>query len=131
MSKKFIQYGFIAAGVTNVVGGLIFSKFFSNDLLSSLQPDVLSNFSIISIILWGLAYITVAKNHAAVKWLVAVFAIEKLAYAVVWAKWITTNDVSQVFERDMLTGIFYSIYGPNDFTFGVFFAVVTWQLFKK
>jgi hypothetical protein len=131
MSKKFIQYGFIAAGLTNVVGGLIFSKFFSNDLLSSLQPDVLSNFSIIGIILWGLAYIAVAKNFAAVKWLVAVFTIEKLAYAIVWAKWITTNDVSQVFEQDTLTGVFYSIYGPSDFAFGVFFAVVAWRLFKK
>jgi hypothetical protein len=131
MSKKFIQYGFIAAGLTNVVGGLIFSKFFSNDLLSSLQPDVLSNFSIIGIILWGLAYIAVAKNFAAVKWLVTVFTIEKLAYAIVWAKWITTNDVSQVFEQDTLTGVFYSIYGPSDFAFGVFFAVVAWRLFKK
>jgi hypothetical protein len=99
--------------------------------LSSLQPDVLSNFSIIGIILWGLAYIAVAKNFAAVKWLVTVFTIEKLAYAIVWAKWITTNDVSQVFEQDTLTGVFYSIYGPSDFAFGVFFAVVAWRLFKK
>jgi hypothetical protein len=131
MSKKFIQYGFIAAGLTNVVGGLIFSKFFSNDFLSSLQPDVLSNFGVIGIILWGLAYIAVAKDFGAVKWLVAVFAMEKFAYAIVWAKWITANDFSQVLEQDILTGIFYSIYGPSDFTFGVFFAVVAWRLFKK
>jgi hypothetical protein len=76
------------------------------------------------IMVWGLAYIAVAKDYENVKWLVAVFAIEKLAYVIVWIKWLTKNDISQVLEQDLLTGIFYTIYGPSDFTFGVFFAVI-------
>lgn len=131
MSKNFIQNGFIIAGLINIIGGLIFSKFFSNELLSSLQPDVLANFGIIMILTWGLAYISVAKNYANVKWLVAVFAIEKFAYAAVWATWITKNDVTQVFEQDILTGTFYTIYGPSDFAFGIFFTLVAWKLFTK
>lgn len=131
MSKKFIRNGFIAAGLTNVMGGLVFSKFLTNDLLSSLQPDVLSNFGMIMIMVWGLAYIAVSNSYENVKWLVIVFAIEKFAYAFVWAKWFFANDLSQVLEQDVLTGIFYSIYGPSDFMYGVFFAVVAWKLFKK
>ncbi len=131
MSKNIIYYGFIVAGLTNVVGGLVFSKFLTNDLLSSLQPSVLSDFGVVMIMIWGLAYIAVAKDHENTKWLVAVFALEKLAYVLVWLKWITNNDVSLVLEQDLLTGIFYSIYGPSDFIFGVFFAVVAWRLFKK
>lgn len=131
MSDKFIRNGFIAAGLTNIIGGLLFSEFFTNDSLSYLQPEVLSNFGILMIMLWGLAYITVSKNYESVKWLVAVFALEKLAYVVVWLRWISENDISQVLDENILTGIFFAIYGPNDFIFGIFFAAVAWRLFKK
>ena len=77
------------------------------------------------------AYIAVAKDYENVKWLVVVFAVEKLAYVIAWLQWITTNSVTEVIEQDLLTGIFYSIYGLNDLLFGVFFAAVAWRLFKK
>lgn len=131
MNKNFIRYGFIIAGVVNVLGSLLFTKFFTNDLLSSLQPGVLSDFGFIMIILWGLAYIAVSQDYENVKWLVVVFALEKLAYVIFWVKWISTNDVLQVIEQDILTGVFYAIYGPNDFIFGVFFAAVAVSLIKK
>jgi hypothetical protein len=36
----------------------------------------------------GFAYIAVSQNFDKVKWLIAVFMIEKLIYATHWTKWI-------------------------------------------
>lgn len=84
------------------------------------------------IVLWGFAYIAVATKYQQVKWLVAVFAIEKLAYGGYWLYWILNNNVTAVYEKDVMAGMFFSMYGMNDFVFCVFFFVVYIGLqFKK
>jgi len=55
---------------------------------------------------------------------VGVFVIEKLAYVTVWLTFITSRSLSSVYELDMLAGIFYTIYGANDFIFMLFFSFV-------
>jgi hypothetical protein len=91
----------------------------------------MSNFGLLMIVLWGFAYMSIAKNYQNLKWLVAVFAIEKFAYGFTWTKWLLNNNLSEVYEKDTMAGLFYSIYGVNDWLFFVFFMFVFIRLFRK
>ncbi len=124
LTDKIIQKGFIVAGLSNVLGVIICSKVFTNDVMLTAQPDVMGLFGLISIILWGFAYISVCNSYNQVRWLVGVFAIEKLAYVIVWLTFMTSYSLSSIYEKDFLTGLFYTIYGPNDFIFMLFFGFV-------
>ncbi len=123
LSQKIISKGFIAAGLMNFTV-LIWSRFFTNSVISKYDAVVMSNFGLLMIVIWGLAYISVAKRFENVKWLVAVFAIEKLIYGIIWMGWHTDNKVSNVFTEDTFAGIFFSIYGLNDWIFCLFFTTV-------
>lgn len=124
---NIIQKGFIFAGLSNILGVLICSKLFTNETIMETQSAVMNYFGLISIILWGFAYIAVCKTYKQVRWLVGLFVIEKLAYVVVWMGFITTQSLSTVYDKDFMAGIFYSIYGVNDFLFMIFFAYVFYQ----
>lgn len=130
-NEKLISKGFIAAGLSNVIGVLLFSKLFTNEVITTVQPEVMSNFGLLMILVWGLAYIAVRKNFKQMTWLIAIFAIEKLIYTVVWLQWMSKYKLSSVFEQDTLTGVFYTIYGINDFLFFLFFSFVFYKLIKK
>lgn len=122
---------FLLAGLSNILGVLIFSKLFTNNVMMNTQPDVMGYFGLISIILWGLAYIAVRNSYAAVPWLLTVFVIEKLIYVIMYLKWFSINSLSAVYNQDTMAGIFYTIYGANDLLFGVFFAWVLFRILKK
>ncbi len=129
LTNKTITKGFIIAGLMNATV-LIFSKLFTNSTIPEFDPGVMSNFGLLMIFIWGLAYISIAKNYNKVRWLVGVFAVEKLIYGCVWINWMLNNTVSDVYERDILAGLFYSIYGMNDWVFFIFFLVVFVRLAK-
>ncbi len=124
MKNNLITKGFILAGLSNILGVLIFSRFFTNPVIPEFDPQTMSNFGLLMIVIWGVAYISVSKNFQTVKWLIGVFVIEKLIYASVWTKWMINNDLNSVFEKDKMAGIFYSIYGINDWVFFVFFLII-------
>ena len=63
MTDKMIYKGFLIAGLSNILGVIICSKAFTNDVMLATQPDVMGYFGLISIILWGLAYISVCKSY--------------------------------------------------------------------
>lgn len=109
---------------------LVFSRFFTNSVIPESDPNVMSNFGLLMIVIWGLAYISVAKNYHHVKWLVGVFALEKIIYGIIWIKWMLANNVSDIFSKDKMAGIFYSIYGVNDWVFSLFFLLVFIRLIK-
>ena len=119
-----IQKGFIAAGLSNILGVILCSKAFTNDVMLATQPDVMGTFGLISIILWGFAYIAVSKSYDQVRWLVGVFVIEKLAYVIAWLALINSRSLGSIYEQDVLAGVFYTIYGANDFIFMLFFGFV-------
>lgn len=131
MNDKNISLGFIISGLMNIVAVLIFSKFFTNAVIPETDPIVMSNFGLLMIMVWGMAYLSVSKQYKTVKWLVLVFAIEKFIYGITWCLWLSKNDVSLVFEKDIMAGIFYSIYGLNDILFCLFFAYVFYKLIKQ
>lgn len=127
MKIATIHKFFLFAGLSNILGVLIFSKLFTNKVMMTAQPNVIGFFGLLCIILWGFAYIAVQKSYTQVPWLLAVFVVEKLLYVIFWLHWLTTNSLTTIYEQDTFAGIFYTIYGANDFLFGVFFA---WVFFK-
>lgn len=129
IKNKTITKGFIISGLMNLTV-LIFSRFFTNSTIPEFDPVVMSNFGLLMIIIWGLAYISIAKNYHKIKWLVGVFVIEKFIYGYVWMQWILNNNISDVYKKDAMAGIFYSIYGINDWMFFVFFLLVFIKIFK-
>ena len=95
------------------------------------QPDIMGYFGLVSIILWGFAYIAVCKIYDRARWHVGLFALEKLAYVVVWMNFISSHSLGSVYEKDVLAGFFYTIYGANDLIFMLFFAFVFWKHWQK
>lgn len=124
MTQNTIKLGFIAAAMMNIGGVLLFSRAFTNTTINDVDPVVMSNFGLLMIMVWGLAYLGAAFINANIKWLAAAFAIEKLVYVVVWLLWISNNSLGAVYAQDLFAGIFYSIYGINDMVFMAFFAWV-------
>lgn len=125
MNPVLMKRGFLAAGVMNIGGVLIFSRLFTNTALNQADPVVMSNFGLLSIILWGLAYMAVGTQER-VRWPAAAFAVEKLVYVLVWLLWMKNNAgaLGSLFARDFMAGAFYCVYGVNDIVFMVFFALV-------
>jgi hypothetical protein len=131
IKNKTITYGFIAAAMMNIGGALTFSKFFTNSTIAEFDPVVMSNFGLLMVLVWGLAYLSVAKDFAKAKWLIAVFSIEKFIYGFVWIKWLLNNNLSAVYAEDAMAGIFYTIYGANDLLFFFFFTFVFLRITSK
>lgn len=129
LKSDTITKGFIIAGLMNM-SVLVFSRFFTNSVIPESDPNVMSNFGLLMIVIWGFAYISVAKNYHNVKWLVGVFAVEKIIYGIIWIKWMLANNVSDIFSKDKMAGVFYSIYGVNDWVFFIFFLFVFIRLIK-
>ncbi len=127
--NTIISKGFVIAGLMNM-SVLIFSRFFTNQTIAEADPNVMSNFGLLMVVVWGLAYIAVAKKYDEVKWLIAVFAIEKFIYGCVWINWILHNNIGELYDKDFMAGIFFSIYGVNDWMFFVFFMFVFFKLLK-
>ena len=123
MNQKLIKQGFILAALMNF-SVLVFSRGFSNTAINEADPVVMSNFGLLMIVMWGIAYLSVAMVTSNVKWVAAAFALEKLIYGVCWVNWLSGNSLTAVYEADLFAGVFYSIYGLNDFLFMIFFAWV-------
>jgi hypothetical protein len=131
MKRDLNQYMLLFAGLMNIFGTLIFTKFFTNTVLTAADPFVMNTFSLFMLLAWGLAMIVVSKSYALIPQLIGVFALEKIIYAVLWLYWILNNDLTDVFKEDMLTGIFYASYGPLDSFFAFFFSALYFKLRKK
>ena len=122
VNRNLIRNGLIAAGVMNIGGVLLFSRAFTNLAINSADPVVMSNFGLLMIVVWGLAYLAAAFISSSIKWLAGAFALEKLIYVVVWIRWLLENDLAQLYSKDFFAGAFFSIYGVSDLIFMIFFA---------
>ncbi len=122
MTTGMAKNGLIAAGLMNIGGVLVFSRLFTNQAINAADPVVMSNFGLVMIIVWGLAYLGAAAGGTHLKWLAGAFAVEKLVYVVAWVSWHSGNSLSQLYATDAFAGIFYAIYGLNDLAFMLLFA---------
>jgi hypothetical protein len=121
MRDSWKTFGLVAAGVSNIAGVLICSRFFTNSAINEADPVVMSDFGLLMIVIWGLAYIAAATIRSNIMWLAAAFAIEKLVYGLAWLNWLSDHDLAPLYANDFLAGLFFSIYGLNDFAFMLFF----------
>ena len=117
---------FYIAGAVNVFGMLIISKLFTNPLLNAADPVVFSLLGQVAIVLWGLAYWSVAKMYHAVPYLVLVFFIEKMVYTFTWLYWLLQDghSLASIAAESSMTAGFFATYGAGDFAFGLFFGWV-------
>lgn len=60
MNKTIVKLGFVSAAIANIGGVLLFSRLFSNEVISASDPVVMSTFGIVMIMVWGLAYLGAA-----------------------------------------------------------------------
>ena len=124
MNKRLTNIGLIAAGLMNIGGVLVFSRGFTNTAINQADPVVMSNFGLLMIVVWGLAYLGAATVTSSIRWIAGAFAVEKLVYVVVWCKWLSANSLAELYAKDLFAGVFFSIYGANDLVFMLFFASV-------
>jgi hypothetical protein len=124
--EPIITQGFLLAGAWNVVGMLLFSRFFTNRLLASVDPAVFSWLGQVVVVLWGLAYWSVAKSYQYVPWLLVVFFVEKMIYGGTWLAWLIAHGktLPKIASQSFLTAVFYAIYGAGDLIFGFLFGWV-------
>ncbi|BBM02126.1 hypothetical protein [Microbulbifer sp. GL-2] len=124
MNKKLIRRGLIASGLINIGAVLILSRGFTNTAINEADPVVMSNFGLLMIMVWGLAFLGASTIPSNIKWLAGAFAVEKLVYTITWIRWISENSLTQIYATDIFAGVFYSVYGLNDFLFMCFFVWV-------
>ncbi|HOP62371.1 MAG TPA: hypothetical protein PK358_09670 [Spirochaetota bacterium] len=132
MSKNTIKTIFWSAGLFNIGAGLIFSLLFTNPYPARYYPSVFSDFGLIIIMLWGLAYISVSSTYMHVRGLMLIFTIEKLIYFITWI-WFLVDKGSMlpgILSESFITGLALSSYGSVDFLFGCFFAWVWFKGYK-
>ena len=130
LSKELIKKGMYLSGISNIAGVLVFSRFFTNKTINEADPVTMSNFGLLMIVVWGLVFLAVVAKWEQLKWVIGAFVIEKLIYGITWGKWIMNNDLSSVYKKDTMAGIFYTIYGPNDWFFFMFYLIVFIYLIK-
>lgn len=128
--REFITKGMYVSGISNVVGVLLFSRFFTNATINEADPNSMSNFGLLMIVVWGLVFLATASKWEQSKWMIGAFAVEKLVYGISWTLWLSSNDLSAVYDKDTMAGIFYTIYGPNDWLFFIFYLSVFVYLIK-
>lgn len=125
---NIFRIGFLLAGIANIGGILFFSKFFTNTAMVEASPMVMSNFGQLMIIVWGFAYISVMNSYSSVPWLSLLFTVEKLIYVITWVVWFQNNDLTLIYAKDLFAGMFYTVYGLNDFLSMLFFAWTFWVI---
>jgi hypothetical protein len=124
MNEKLVRNGLIAAACSNIGGVLLFSRLFTNEAINNADPVVMSNFGLVMIVVWGLAYLGAAACNTNIRWLAGAFAVEKLVYVAVWLTWLSDHRLAPLYANDLFAGIFFSIYGLNDLVFMGFFVWV-------
>lgn len=124
VNKELIKKGMYLSGMMNIAGVLVFSRLFTNEAINKANPVIMSNFGLVMIVVWGLAFLAMASKWEHLKWVIGAFAIEKFIYGYTWTKWLMNSDLSSVYKEDAMAGLFYTIYGLNDWLFCIFYIVV-------
>ena len=125
-SGSLATTGFVGAAAYNIVGMLTVSKLFTNPLLGEVDPAVFSWFGQVAVVLWGFAYLAVARSYNAVPFLLLVFFVEKMIYFATWLTWLSDkgHTLPQIAAASPATAGFYATYGAGDGLFGLFFGVM-------
>ena len=128
MKPSLVKIIFIVAASVNILGVALFSKGLTNTALNNADPVLFSNFGLVMIMVWGLAFLAAARYAPRVPYLSLAFTVEKAVYVMCWIRWITNHrdTLPDLFAEDLFAGLFMSIYGAVDFIFMMLFAWVFW-----
>jgi hypothetical protein len=129
MNDLRVRIGFYAAAAFNIVGMLVFTRLFTNDVLFATDPSLFSRQGCALVIIWGLAYLAQSLSWRVAPWISAVFAVEKVFFAGSWLVWMMGNAhrLPEIAAEDTLAGSFYGLYGIGDALFAGFFV---WAFLK-
>ena len=129
---RFNLIVFQSAALVNTLGVFIFTKSLNAPILQDELPQLFSPFGLISIMVWGLAYWSCRLSASFHPSIGVVFAIEKSLYVFSWVTYMWDNPpLSDILERDFLSGLFLSIFGIVDFLYLCLFlwsASLAWEL---
>jgi len=119
-----MKLGFYAAAIFNIAGILVFTRALTNEAFFQADPSMFSRPACVVVMVWGLAYAAQARTWQTAPAISLVFAVEKLVYVLWWVGWLSKHgqELGGIFDRDMLAGVFYAIYGAGDAVFCLFFA---------
>jgi hypothetical protein len=67
VNRQLVKNGLIAAAIMNIGGALIVSRAFTNAAINKADPVVMSNFGLLMIVVWGLAYLGAATFKSNIK----------------------------------------------------------------
>ncbi len=125
-SRSWATAGFVAAAAFNIIGMLVVSKGLTNPLMAATDPVVYSLMGQIAVLLWGFAYLAVARSYLNVPFLLLVFCVEKLVYFTAWLMWLSTNGhmLPRIEAVSPTTAGFFMTYGAGDGLFAIFFGVM-------
>lgn len=128
VTSKLCSFLYILAGLYNF-SILIFCNFFRKDL--SMYDEIFNRNGIISILLWGLAYMSICRVYHKVILLNLVFFFEKIFYFINWVVFMSENyrHLGSLYNQDKLLGIFFLSYGIGDILFGLFFFYISFSSF--
>ena len=132
-SVSLATAGFLAAAAYNIVGMLTVSKLFTNPLLADNDPAVYSWLGQIAVVLWGCAYLAVARSYQHVPILLLVFFVEKMVYLTAWLMWLANKGhmLPQIETMSPITAGFFMTYGAGDGLFGLFFGMMYIMALKQ
>ena len=132
MPQSLLIKIYYSAALVNTLGVLLFTKGLTNQSLMQTDPSLFSHIGIVLIMVWGLCYYACAKAAMHYSSISIVFAIEKLVYVCAWVLFVqAAPDWSNLYAQDLLTGLFYSIYGIVDALYMMFFAYTAYYVFTK
>ena len=114
---------FVMAGMANIVTILIATRAFTDPLISQVDPSVFSTPGLVLIMVWGLAYLTIAPIWWKIPRMCLVFMLEKLVYVVCWILWISKqhDQLPGLWDINWQIALFYGGYGIVDTAFSLFF----------
>lgn len=132
MKPGLVKIIFIVAAFVNIIGVGVLCKGFTNTALNNADPVLFSNFGLVMIMVWGLAFLAAARYAPQVPYISLAFAVEKSVYVMCWIRWLTNHrdTLPELFATDLFAGTFMAIYGAIDFIFMLLFAWVFWT-FRK
>ena len=79
------------------------------------DPTLFSRFGLGMIMMWGVCYYACAQAAYHYRSISLAFALEKLIYVCMWILFLQSPvDWAELYQKDFLAALFYSIYGVVD-----------------
>ena len=130
--KRFSK-GLVFAGLFNILGVLTFTRGMRDFSVGTYFPELFSMWGMALIMVWGLAFMSMAGRYSRAPEILLVFVLEKVFYfgAWCWWQWGHFAQLPGMWKANWLAATFYSVYGPLDLAFAFFFLALFFRVDDK